>query len=125
NFFANPDGYFTTFMGNRDYTPYVAKDLRRQKGKSDDLFGNVELNLKATNWLDFVYRVGLSTTNVNSVSTTEAFKRSTFLAPGPGSGRTYPSDYDISAQVNNGNAFGSRLSSELFANFKAGFKDFG
>ncbi len=125
NFFANPDGYFTTFMGNRDYTPYVAKDLRRQKGKSDDLFGNVELNLKATNWLDFVYRVGLSTTNVNSVSTTEAFKRSSFLAPGPASGRTYPSDYDISAQVNNGNAFGSRLSSELFANFKADYKDFG
>ncbi|RYE54454.1 MAG: hypothetical protein EOP48_12290 [Sphingobacteriales bacterium] len=118
DFFSNPEGYFTTFMGNRDYTPYVAKDLRRQTGKSDDLLGNLELNLKATNWLDFVYRIGLATNNTNTISTTEAYKRSAFLAPG--GGRTYPSDYDISAQVNNGYSFSSTLSSNVAPKVRVG-----
>jgi hypothetical protein len=33
-------------------------DNFRSKGRTDDIFGNFELNFKAASWLNFTYRLG-------------------------------------------------------------------
>src|SRR5690606_40979689 len=48
DWFSSPDGYYTPYLDNNGKTPYFAKDNYRENGKGDDLFGNVELNYKAT-----------------------------------------------------------------------------
>lgn len=71
--FSSPNGYYTLYLSNWEYTSYFTKDINRGTGKSDDIFGNVELNYKANSWLNFVYRVGLSIDNSISRNTKEAF----------------------------------------------------
>ncbi len=120
DYFSSPDGYYTTYLSNRDKTPYFAKDNKRQYGRTDDLFGNLELNYKLTNWLNFVYRIGATVTNANATAYTEAFQRSAFSQT-----LRDPAAEDITAQINDGQAYSHRLTSELFANFNTKIKSLG
>jgi TonB-linked SusC/RagA family outer membrane protein len=120
DYFSSPDGYYTPYLSNRDKTPYFAKDNKRQYSTTDDIFGNIELNYKATNWLNFVYRLGLSVTNQNLRNTTEAFQRSAFSQT-----LNSPAAEDITAQISDAQNFSSRLTSEFFANFNTKYKQFG
>jgi TonB-linked SusC/RagA family outer membrane protein len=120
DYFSSPDGYYTTYLSNRDKTPYFAKDNKRQYSTTDDIFGNIELNYKATNWLNFVYRLGYSVTNQNRRNTTEAFQRSAFSQT-----LNDPAAEDITAQINDAQIYQSRVTSEFFANFNTKYKQFG
>lgn len=120
DYFSSPNGYFTPYLVNFQRTPYMTKDINRQVGKSNDLVGNIELTYKATNWLNFVYRVGGSATYEDSKATREAFAPSAYhLTLRDASATT------ISAAVTDAGSSGTRFSSELFANFNTKYKKLG
>ncbi|MEP6582715.1 MAG: SusC/RagA family TonB-linked outer membrane protein [Ginsengibacter sp.] len=110
--FAEYNGYFTDYGLN----PYFAIDNWRQVGKNEDLISNVDLNLKATNWLTLNYKAAAI---VTSQSTTRSSKGETPTAFGVGRGFT-----SIPGAVTENFSRGSRLSSEFFANVNKTFGDF-
>lgn len=117
DYFSSPNGYYTPYLVNFYRTPYMAKDINRQVGKTNDLIGDAEFTYKATNWLNFVYRAGGSATNGSAKSTVEAFTPSAYhLTLRDASATT------ISAQVADAMTASSRFSSELFANFNTKYK---
>ena len=59
NEFFNVDNYFTPFAEN----PYYALNENSARFKSDRVYGNVDLKLKATNWLTFQFQQGVDLTN--------------------------------------------------------------
>lgn len=59
NEYANPNGYFNAYYNN----PYFIADNNRQKIRNDYLVGNVEFKYNPLKWLDFTYRIGLTTRN--------------------------------------------------------------
>ncbi|MEO8771439.1 MAG: SusC/RagA family TonB-linked outer membrane protein [Ferruginibacter sp.] len=137
DYFSSPDGYYTTYLDNRDKTPYYAIDNHRESGKVDDIFGNLELNYKLTNWLNFVYRLGANVTSSSARQTTLPFQRSAYALT-----LTDPAALDITAQIQDVNvsgkadilsgatptvAFndGNRVSQEFFANFNTKVKNIG
>lgn len=128
DYFSSPDGYYTPYLDNNGKTPYFAKDSRREVGKINDLFGNIELNYKLTNWLSFVYRLGANITDQRVHTSQEAFQRSAFSQT-----LRDPASQDVTAQVNDqissgrssGFDFGNRITQEFFANVNAKSKNFG
>ena len=113
DYFSSPSGYYTTYLTNFDFTPYFAKDNNRQRGKTDDLFGNVELNYKFSKSLNFVYRVGLAISNADATATRGAFTHSSFYTTRPSG----PSARIISGAVTDQNNYSNRLTSEAFLNY--------
>ncbi|MCB0714822.1 MAG: SusC/RagA family TonB-linked outer membrane protein [Chitinophagaceae bacterium] len=110
--FAEYNGYFTDYGLN----PYFAIDNWRSTGKYEDFIGNIELGLKATNWLSFTYRAALSM-NVNTGRSTSKGEIPTDF----GRGRGFAS---IPGTVGDFANRGSRISSELFARVNKKFGDF-
>lgn len=120
DYFSSPNGYFTPYLVNFQRTPYMTKDINRQKGRFNDVLGNIELSYKATNWLNFVYRIGGSFASRTAKSTREAFAPSAYhLTLRDASGTT------ISATVNDSYNNSSNINSELFANFNTKYKKIG
>lgn len=117
DYFSSPDGYYTPYLDNNGKTPYFAKDNSREIGRSDDLMGNAQLDLKASSWLNFTYRVGLTFTNADAVSRTGAFAYSPFTA----TLRSAPNQ-NISAATATASTVNRRINSEFFATIN---KDFG
>ncbi len=120
DWFSTPDGYYSPYIDNNGKTPYFAKDNYRERGISDDLFGNGELNFKATNWLNFTYRVGLTLANAGARSTRGAFNYSAFHNTLRDHGTL-----NITSGVNNSSTLAKRITSEIFATFNKKFGDFG
>ena len=113
DYFSSVDGYYTTYLTNFNFTPYFAKDNFRRDDRTTDIFGNLELSYKASNNLNFVYRVGVTNSNQDATLTTGALSHSAFyLTRGSG-----PSNKLISAALTELTQSDSRLTSELFANF--------
>ncbi len=110
DYWSNPNGYYNDYYSN----PYFLIDNYRTKGRSDDLFGNIELNYKVAPWLNLTYRLGGSVTNQTSKSTTAAFIYSQFAKE---SGKSIAQSGDITAAVSDVTSFSSRLTSEFFATF--------
>jgi TonB-linked SusC/RagA family outer membrane protein len=120
DYFSSPGGYYTTYLTNFEFTPYFAKDINRQLGKTDDIFGNLEFNYKASKNVNFVYRVGLTVSNTNETATKEAFTHNAFYLTRPSG----PSNKIISAAVTERNNNNSRLTSEFFVNYNASVSKF-
>ena len=140
DYFSSPDGYYTTYLDNRDKTPYYAIDNHREAGKVDDIFGNLELDYKLTSWLNFTYRLGANVTSQSVRQTTLPFQRSayakTLIDPATIDIPAQIQDVNVSgkAQINAGTATtgpgigfndGNRVSQEFFANFNTKVKNFG
>lgn len=103
NKFAQYNNYFNHYGLN----PYFAIDNWRQKGKFQDFLGNLELAYKATDWLNFTYRAGLTSrtdiyTRTSKGEAVNSFGLSRGLASIPAMVREY-------SHTN------TRLSSEIFA----------
>ena len=69
DYWASPTGYFNDYYFN----PYFMIDNFRSVGRTEDIFGNFELNYKATNWLNITYRLGATITNGSAKSRAEAY----------------------------------------------------
>lgn len=117
DYFSSPDGYFNDYYSN----PYWAIDNFRNIGRSEDIFGNVEFNLKATNWLNFTYRLGATVSNGTFKATQGAL---TYGQATKASGKSIAQSGDLVAQVADGSSTSSRINSELFATARKSFGDF-
>ncbi len=120
DYFSSPDGYYTPYLDNNGKTPYFAKDNYRETGTGDDLFGNGELNFKATNWLNFTYRVGATVSNADARSTRGAFSYSAFHNTLRDHG-----SLNLTSAVTDASTLANRLTSEVFANLNKRFDRFG
>lgn len=76
NPFANPNGYYNAYYNN----PYFIAANNRQKIRNDYFMGNVELNFKPLSWLDFMGRVGMTTSNQSYKYTTGKFTFTPYAA---------------------------------------------
>ncbi len=110
--FADYNGYFTDYGLN----PYFALDNWRKTGKNEDLITNVNVSLKATEWLTINYRAAATISTASTTRTSKGEKPSAF-----GESRGFTS---IPGAVSEGFNRNSRLSSELFANFSKKVNDF-
>ena len=112
NPFAEYNGYFNDYGLN----PYFALDNWRQKGKNEDLISNIDLALKATNWLTITYRAAANISMNTGRSTSKGEVPTAY-----GVGRGFAS---IPGSVGDFSNRGSRLSSEVFANITKKVNDF-
>ncbi len=117
DYWSNPNGYFNDYYSN----PYWSIDNFRANGRTNDLLGNIELGMKATDWLTLTYRIGGTISNGTDQGVKGAFTYSDFAKA---SGKSIAGSGDQKAEVNNYSANSSRLSSEFFAIVKKDFKDF-
>ncbi|MEO7922507.1 MAG: SusC/RagA family TonB-linked outer membrane protein [Chitinophagaceae bacterium] len=117
DYFSSPDGYFNDYYSN----PYFMIDNFRQVGRTEDLFGNVELNFKATNWLNLTYRLGATISNNATKATGGSLQYSQFSKD---HGKSIAQSGDLPAQVIDGSATSSRFNSEFFATARKSFGDF-
>ncbi|HEV7620379.1 MAG TPA: hypothetical protein VGO09_01525 [Flavisolibacter sp.] len=63
--FANENDWYNAYYPN----PYWQVENSRVKSTRDDILGSLDLNLKATSWLNFVYRVGITASNYQQKNT--------------------------------------------------------
>ncbi|HRE39390.1 MAG TPA: SusC/RagA family TonB-linked outer membrane protein [Chitinophagaceae bacterium] len=117
DFWASPNGYFNDYYSN----PYFMIDNFRSIGRTEDIFGNFELNYKATNWMTLTYRLGATISNGSAKSTAGALNYSDFAKA---SGKSIAQSGDIVAQVADGISNSSRINSEFFATIRKSFGDF-
>jgi TonB-linked SusC/RagA family outer membrane protein len=110
---SDPNGYFSDYYQN----PYTFIDTRRMKGRSDDMLGNLELNLKPLKWLNITYRLG-TTVSTNSF---KSRIESIFYSPYAKASGKYLAATDIQASVADNQSFGNRITSEVFANARKSF----
>ncbi len=120
DYFSSPDGFYTPYLDNNGKTPYFAKDNYREVGRGDDIFGNGELNFKATNWLNFTYRVGVTFSNADARSTRGAFNYSAYHNTLRDHGTL-----NITSAVTDASTVSNRLTSEVFATLNKRFSQFG
>ncbi|MVM28765.1 SusC/RagA family TonB-linked outer membrane protein [Spirosoma sp. HMF4905] len=66
---ANPNGFYNDYYNN----PYFEADNNRLNYKDANLNGNLNLTLKATNWLSFTNRVGVMNNSRTGKNTTGKF----------------------------------------------------
>lgn len=118
DYFSSPDGYYTPYLDNNGKTPYFAKDNYREFGRNDDVIGNLELGLKATDWLSFTYRAGLAYSNSSATTTRGAFNYSAFHNTLRDHGTL-----NITSAVGQSTSNSKRFTSEFFATFKKKISD--
>ncbi|HUC81418.1 MAG TPA: SusC/RagA family TonB-linked outer membrane protein [Flavisolibacter sp.] len=119
SFFGSPNGYFTPYLDNNVKTPYFGLQNWRERGNGDDVFGNGELGLKATSWLDFVYRAGVSYSNSDGKSTRGAWQYSAYHNTLRDHGTT-----NLTSAVTQASTQSQRITSDFFANINQKFGQF-
>ena len=112
---STPDNYFNDYYSN----PYWAIDNFRNVGRSEDIFGNVELNYKATNWLNLTYRLGATITNATSKATQGALTYGDFAK----AHKTIAASGDLVSEVIDASNTSSRINSEFFVTARKSFGD--
>jgi len=117
DYWSSPNGYYNDYYSN----PYFIIDNYRTTGRSDDLFGNIELNYKVASWMNLTYRLGASINNSTAKSTTAPYTYSQFAKE---SGKSIAQSGDIVSAVNDATAFSSRITSEIFATFNKKLEKF-
>ncbi|QNE40381.1 SusC/RagA family TonB-linked outer membrane protein [Hymenobacter sp. NBH84] len=115
NEFANPNGYYNEYYAN----PYYQLDNNRNKNRQDYLIGNTELGYKITDWLSLTHRLGITTINQSSKSTTDRFDYSAFTLGRPGNARA-----NIAGGVTDLTSYTTRLNSDFIVNIIKEFGDF-
>ncbi len=107
DYFANPNGYYNDYY----YNPYFIIDQFRNKGRSDDFFGNITLDYKFTSWLTATYRIGATYSGGSNKSIQYPFTYSDFAKA---QGKTSAQTGDLVAKVNDGSSYSTRVNSEVF-----------
>jgi TonB-linked SusC/RagA family outer membrane protein len=117
DYWSSPDGYFSDYYSN----PWWALDNFRAVGRTNDFLGNIELNLKATSWLNFTYRLGGTVSSAYDKGTQGALTYSDFAKE---SGKSIAGSGDLKAAVHQTTSTSSRLNSEFFATVRKDFNKF-
>jgi len=114
--FANPNGYFNAYYAN----PYFTIDNNRQATRNDYLTGNVDFKLKPTEWLSFLYRANISTTNSSNKTRVNKFVLSAYTKS---LGLSSLKNNDIPGSVSDGASYTTQLFSEFQANINKRFAE--
>ncbi len=109
---ASPEGYYNDYYMN----PYFYVDNYRQKNRNDYLSGNIELMWEPLNWLDLVYRAGITTRNNSNKS---RVGRYTFSDDDYITG----SKANVAGSVSDGMFYSTQLNSDFLATFKKNVSD--
>ena len=114
---SNHNHYFN------DYYPNPYEDLRqyRGEGRSDDLFGNLEVSFKPVSWITITDRLGMTISNATNKNTRSAIFYSEYALH---SGRSISATGNVTANVSDGSGFGNRVNNELIATAEKTFGDF-
>jgi hypothetical protein len=96
-------------------------DNFRKKGRNEDIFGNLELNFKATNWLTFTYRLGATIASQTYKSTAGALQYSPYAKA---SGKAIAATGDLNSGVLDVSNTQNRITSEFFASIRKKFGKF-
>ena len=116
DYWSSPDGYYNDYY----YNPYWTIDNFREKGRSDDVLGNMEFTYKVSPSVNVIYRLGATYTNSTYKQTQGAYNYSAFAVA---SGKSVAQS-NIPAALADGSGYSSRINSEIFATFKKQFGKF-
>lgn len=108
NFNSDPFSTYNNYFNRYGLNPYFAIDNWRNDGKRQDILANIQLDLKATDWLNFTYRPALTARTISE----RFFSRGEVV-------NQFGDDRDfntIPGAVDERSYNLTRLSSELFAN---------
>lgn len=115
--YANPNNYFNAYF----YSPFFNKDVNRRKEFNSNLTGNVELSYKATSWLSFLGRVGITKKDYNGKAIQEKFKYSAYAKS---VGDFSEAQNDLNGLAFDYNFTDYRISSDFFLTADKKFGDF-
>jgi TonB-linked SusC/RagA family outer membrane protein len=119
NEYANPIGYFNAYYNN----PYFIADNNRRKTRNDYLVGNVEMKYNPLKWLDFTYRVGITTRNQSEKSTVDKFAFSDYNKAQPEQTGTYKVT-DILGSNQDYAYYQTRINSDFLIGLRHSINDF-
>lgn len=114
---ASPNHYFNEYYQN----PYFIKDRSRRKGKGDDIFAQMELQFKATNWMNITYRASTTMASSDFKTATEAF---TFSDYAKNVTHKNNASNDLFAGVADRSFRSNRVTSDLFISAQKEFGQF-
>ncbi len=116
NPFANPNGFYNEYFPN----PYFQLDNNRQKIRNEYFTGNGEVKWDPLDWLNFTYRIGISSNNSSYKRNTGKFTFSNYTKD------ISPSKTDIAGSAEDGNSYNTQLNSDFLIQFNKHItKDFG
>lgn len=115
--YANPNNYFNAYF----YSPFFNKDVNRRKEFNSNLTGNVELSYKATSWLSFLGRVGITKKDYNGKAIQEKFRYSAYAKT---VGDFSEAQNDLNGFAFDYNYTDYRISSDFFLTADKKFGDF-
>jgi TonB-linked SusC/RagA family outer membrane protein len=116
DFNNNPFATYDTYFNHYGLNPYTALDNWRNKGKTDDLLTNLDLNFKPSSSLGFTWRIAGSFRNQLSQRTSKG----QITNPANNVNTNTP----IPGGVRDSYSRQSRLSSEVFATWNKAVRDF-
>jgi TonB-linked SusC/RagA family outer membrane protein len=108
-----PDNYYNDYYQN----PYFTIDNNRQKYKNSYLTGNAELNFKATDYLNFTYRAGITNRYYQAKNSNAGFDYTNFTTDNS-------SKTDFTASVSDQMLNTNQFNTDFLANFKKDISDF-
>lgn len=115
--FSTLDGYYNPYYTN----PYFIAGAYRQKTRNDYLTGSAELKYTPLSWLDFTYRIGITTRNNTYKSYNDNYVMTAFTkAQGGGSAKTS----DVVGAVTDYSFYSTRITSDFFVGVKKRVNDF-
>ena len=114
NKFATADGWYNHF----GYNPYMLIDIDRNKGRSDDIIGNIDLTYKLSRSLTLSYRLGTTVSVGSSKSYLGAINVSPYTAVTRG---TAPWGQSTKGSVSDALSLGNRITSEAFITYRKEF----
>ncbi|TDH21309.1 SusC/RagA family TonB-linked outer membrane protein [Segetibacter sp. 3557_3] len=117
NPFANPNGYYNDYYNN----PYFLADNYRQVNRNDYFVGSADLKFTPLSWLDFTYRIGISTRNQSYSNTSDIFRYSDYTK-GTTTG-TYKKT-DVVGDVEDGASYSTRINSDFQIGIRQNLNDF-
>jgi TonB-linked SusC/RagA family outer membrane protein len=107
--YGNPNNYYNDYYTS----PYQGLQLYRQNERKDALLGNLSLSYKATDWLNFMLRGGISTYTIVGKYKGAAFNYSDFAKT---SGKSIAQN-NVSPSTSDYDQFGSRYNGDFLATF--------
>ena len=111
--YAMPDNYYNDYYQN----PYFTIDNNRQKYKNAYLTGNAELTYKATDWLNFTYRAGITNRYYTAKNSTGGFDYTDYTS-------NSSSKTDFGASVSDQMYNTTQFNTDFLTNIKKDVKDF-
>jgi outer membrane receptor protein involved in Fe transport len=115
--FSTPDGYYNPYYRN----PYFLLDNYRSYTRNDYLTASADFKIAPVSWLDFTYRIGITTRNNDGKGTADKYTYSDFAkATTHGSYKKT----DITGSVSESSFYSTRLTTELQGTVRKRFNDF-